>query len=172
LQPSQLVNLEHSLLLRTFHVGGTASNITSESSIIAKYNGIAVMEELRTVSKTDPETGGNIDIVIGRLAELRIVDKNTGIALSTHNIPYSSKLYIKPGSEVKKGDVICEWDPYNAVIISEVDGKVAFDYVIEGVTFREESDEQTGYREKVIIDTRDKSKNPMIKILGLRRIRK
>ncbi len=154
------------LTLRTFHVGGTASNITSESKIIAKYSGIAVMEELRTVAKTDIETGNKIDVVIGRLAELRIVDKNTGIALSTHNIPYSSRLYIKPGIEVKKGDLICEWDPYNAVIISEVDGKVEFDYVIDGITFREESDEQTGYREKVIIETRDKTKNPMIKIVG------
>ena len=154
------------LTLRTFHVGGTASNITSESKIVAKYSGIAVMEELRTVAKTDIETGAKIDIVIGRLAELRIVDKNTGIALSTHNIPYSSSLYIKPNSEVKKGDLICEWDPYNAVIISEVDGKVDFDYVIEGITFREESDEQTGYREKVIIDTRDKTKNPMIRVVG------
>jgi len=153
------------LTLRTFHVGGTASNITSESKIIAKYDGVALIEELRTVSKTDPDTGNKIDIVIGRLAELRIVDKNTGITLSSHNIPYSSRLYIKPDVEVKKGDLICEWDPYNAVIISEVDGTVAFDYVIEGITFREESDEQTGYREKVIIETRDKSKNPMIRIL-------
>lgn len=153
------------LTLRTFHVGGTASNITSESKIVARYDGVAVIEELRTVAKSDPETGSSIDIVIGRLAELRIVDKNTGITLSTHNIPYSSKLYIKPGAEVKRGELICEWDPYNAVIISEVDGKVAFDYVIEGVTFREESDEQTGYREKVIIESRDKSKNPAIRIL-------
>ncbi len=153
------------LTLRTFHVGGTASNITSESNVISKYDGIAEIEELRTVSKTDPELNTPIDMVIGRLAELRIVDKNTGIALTTHNIPYGSKLYIKPGSEVKKGDLICEWDPYNAVIISEVDGKVSFDNVIDGITFREESDEQTGYREKVIIESRDKTKNPMIRIL-------
>ncbi len=153
------------LTLRTFHVGGTASNITSESKIVAKYDGVALIEELRTVAKVDPETGEKIDIVIGRLAELRIIDKNTGITLSSHNIPYSSKLYIKPDAEVKKNDLICEWDPYNAVIISEVDGTVAFDYVIDGITFHEESDEQTGYREKVIIETRDKSKNPMIRIL-------
>ncbi|HYW95810.1 MAG TPA: DNA-directed RNA polymerase subunit beta', partial [Bacteroidales bacterium] len=153
------------LTLRTFHVGGTASNITSESSVISKYDGIADIEELRTVSKTDPELNKSMDMVIGRLAELRIVDKNTGITLTTHNIPYGSKLYIKPGSEVKKGDLICEWDPYNAVIISEVDGKVFFDNVIDGITFREESDEQTGYREKVIIESRDKTKNPLIRIL-------
>lgn len=153
------------LTLRTFHVGGTASNITTESSLIARYGGIAVIEEVRTVSKKDPEKG-KIDVVIGRLGELRIIDKKTGIALTTHTIPYGSKLYIKPNQEVAKGDLICEWDPFNAVIISEVAGKVAFDYLIEGVTFREESDEQTGFKEKVIIESRDKTKNPTIKIMS------
>ncbi len=153
------------LTLRTFHVGGTASNITTESSLIARYGGIAMIEEVRTVTKKDPEKG-NVDIVIGRLGELRIIDKTTGIALTTHTIPYGSRLYIKPGQEVQKGDLICEWDPFNAVIISEVAGKVAFDYLIEGVTFREESDEQTGFREKVIIESRDKTKNPAIKIMS------
>ena len=153
------------LTLRTFHVGGTASNITTESSLVARYGGIAVIEEVRTVSKKDPEKG-KVDIVIGRLGELRIVDKTTGIALTTHTIPYGSRLYIKPNQEVKKGDLICEWDPFNAVIISEVAGKVAFDYLIEGVTFREESDEQTGFKEKVIIESRDKTKNPTIKIMS------
>ena len=153
------------LTLRTFHVGGTASNITTESSLIARYGGIAVIEELRTVAKKDPEKG-NINIVIGRLAELRIVDKTTGIALTTHTIPYGSRLYVKPNQEIQKGELICEWDPFNAVIISEVSGKVAFDYLIEGVTFREESDEQTGFKEKVIIESRDKTKNPTIKIMS------
>ena len=153
------------LTLRTFHVGGTASNITTESSLVARYGGFAVIEEVRTVTKKDPEKG-NVDIVIGRLGELRIMDKTTGIALTTHTIPYGSRLYIKPGQEVQKGDLICEWDPFNAVIISEVAGKVAFDYLIEGVTFREESDEQTGFKEKVIIESRDKTKNPTIKIMS------
>ncbi len=153
------------LTLRTFHVGGTASNITTESSLVARYGGIAAIEELRTVAKKDPEKG-NINIVIGRLAELRIVDKTTGIALTTHTIPYGSRLYIKPNQEIQKGELICEWDPFNAVIISEVSGKVAFDYLIEGVTFREESDEQTGFKEKVIIESRDKTKNPTIKIMS------
>jgi len=152
------------LTLRTFHVGGTASNITTESSLVAKYSGIAEFEELKTVSKKDPEKG-EIDVVIGRLAELRIVDRKTGIALTTHSVPYGSKLYIKPGQEVEKGTLICEWDPFNAVIVSEVSGKVAFDYLIDGVTFREESDEQTGFKEKVIIESRDKTKNPAIRIL-------
>ncbi|HOU31715.1 MAG TPA: DNA-directed RNA polymerase subunit beta', partial [Bacteroidales bacterium] len=111
------------LTLRTFHVGGTASNITTESSLVAKYSGIAEFEELKTVSKKDPEKG-EIDVVIGRLAELRIVDRKTGIALTTHSVPYGSKLYIKPGQEVEKGTLICEWDPFNAVIVSEVSGKV------------------------------------------------
>ena len=153
------------LTLRTFHVGGTASNITTESRIIARYGGIAEIEELRTVPKKDPEKG-DIEIVIGRLAELRIIDKKTGIALTTHTIPYGSKLYIKSGQEIEKGKLICEWDPFNAVIISEMSGKIGYDYLIEGITFREESDEQTGFKEKVIIESRDKTKNPAIKILG------
>jgi DNA-directed RNA polymerase subunit beta' len=153
------------LTLRTFHVGGTASNITTESRIVARYGGIAEIEELRTVPKKDEEKG-NIEIVIGRLAELRIIDKKTGIALTTHTIPYGSKLYIKSGQEIEKGKLICEWDPFNAVIISELSGKIAYDYLIEGITFREESDEQTGFKEKVIIESRDKTKNPAIKIMG------
>ncbi|MBN2486653.1 MAG: DNA-directed RNA polymerase subunit beta' [Bacteroidales bacterium] len=153
------------LTLRTFHVGGTASNIAAESSVVAKYDGIAEIEELRTVEKTD-ETGTKIDIVIGRLAELRVVDKNTGIALTTHSIPYGAKLYVKNGAQIKKGMLVCEWDPYNAVIISESAGQIAFESVQEGVTYKEESDEQTGYKEKVIIESRDKTKNPIIKILS------
>ncbi|MEA1885750.1 MAG: DNA-directed RNA polymerase subunit beta' [Bacteroidota bacterium] len=153
------------LTLRTFHVGGTASNITAESSIIARYDGVAEIDELRMVEKDDPDLG-KINIVIGRLGELRIVDKNTGIVLTTHTIPYGSKLYINPGDEIKKGDLICEWDPFNAVIISEISGKIKFENLIEGVTFMEESDEQTGFKEMVITETRDKTKNPTIKIEG------
>ncbi|KPL12626.1 MAG: DNA-directed RNA polymerase subunit beta' [Bacteroides sp. SM23_62] len=153
------------LTLRTFHVGGTASNITSESNVISKYDGIVEIDDLRHVEKVQ-EDGTKLDIVIGRLAEMRIIDKNTRIPLTTHSIIYGSKLYVKEGAEVKRGDLICEWDPYNAVIISESDGKIAFEAVLEGVTYREESDEQTGYREKVIIETRDKTKNPGIKIMS------
>jgi len=153
------------LTLRTFHVGGTASNITTESRLVARYGGIAEIEELRSVPKKDAEKG-DIDIVIGRLAELRIIDKKTSIALTTHTIPYGSKLYVKPGQDIEKGKLICEWDPFNAVIISEMSGKIGYDYLIEGITFRDESDEQTGFKEKVIIESRDKTKNPAIKILG------
>jgi DNA-directed RNA polymerase subunit beta' len=152
------------LTLRTFHVGGTASNITTDSSLTASYDGKIDIDELRTVEYE--EDGIKQDIVIGRLAEMRIIDKNTNITLTTHNIPYGSKLYIKNGASVKKGDLICDWDPYNAVIISESKGKVSFQNVIEGVTYREESDEQTGFKEKVIIETRDKTKNATIKILN------
>ncbi|MFO7368781.1 MAG: DNA-directed RNA polymerase subunit beta' [Bacteroidales bacterium] len=151
------------LTLRTFHVGGTAMSIATESRIVARYNGIAEIDELRTVERAESD-GNKVDVVIGRLAELRLVDKKTGIALTTNNIPYGAKLYIKSGAEVTKGDLICEWDPYNAVIISEVPGIVAFESVIEGITFKEESDEITGYREKVIVETRDRTKNPGIEI--------
>ncbi len=152
------------LTLRTFHVGGTASNITSENSLLARYDGIVEIDELRTVPSVT-EDGKDIDVVIGRLAEMRIVDKNTGIALTTQPIPYGAKLFIKNGTTVKKGDMICEWDPWNALIISEKSGKIAFENLIDGVTFKEESDEQTGFREKVIIETRDKTKNPGVQIL-------
>jgi len=153
------------LTLRTFHVGGTASNITSESSIVSKYDGIVEIDELRSVERKEDD-GSKVEIVIGRLAEMRIIDKNTRIPLTTHSITYGSRLYVKDGSQVKKGDLMSEWDPYNAVIISESAGKIGFESVIEGITYREESDEQTGYREKVIIETRDKTKNPGIKILS------
>ncbi len=153
------------LTLRTFHVGGTASNITTESNVVARYDGIAEIDELRIVEKVE-EDGKHVHIVIGRLAEMRIIDKNTRLSLTTHSIPYGSRLYIKHGTEVAKGNLICEWDPYNAVIISESAGKISFESVVEGITFREESDEQTGFREKVIIETRDKTKNPMIRIIS------
>ncbi len=153
------------LTLRTFHVGGTASNITSESNITTKYDGRVEIEELRTVEKVEPDKS-KVDIVIGRLAELRIVDKKTGIALSTHNVPYGARLYVKNGEDISKGKLICEWDPYNAVIISETGGKISFEHLIDGITFKEESDEQTGFKEKVIIETRDKTKNPGIRILS------
>ncbi len=155
------------LTLRTFHVGGIAGNISSQSTIVSRYNGIAEIEELRIVEYTGDD-GSKVDIVVSRLAELRIIDKNTGITVTTHSIPYGSKLFIKNGQEVTKDQLICEWDPYNGVIISEYNGKVEFDSLIDGVTYREESDEQTGYKEKVIIETRDKTKNPSLRILDER----
>ena len=153
------------LTLRTFHVGGTASSSVSESEIVTRYDGKLEFEELRTIVKED-ENGVNLDVVIGRTAEMRIVDANTGITLSQYNIPYGAILYFKNGDLVKKGDKICEWDPYNAITITETSGKVVFDSLIDGVTYREEAaDEFSLHREKVVIESRDKSKNPTIKIV-------
>ncbi|MFC6102606.1 DNA-directed RNA polymerase subunit beta' [Olivibacter domesticus] len=151
------------LTLRTFHVGGTASNIAAESQVVAKFDGIIEFENMRSVERETEE--GKLQIVLGRSGEFRILEPESKKVLMTNNIPYGSFLYVADGDKVTKGDRICSWDPYNAVIISEFAGKVEFESIIEGVTFREESDEQTGHREKVIIDTRDKTKNPAIKIL-------
>ncbi|MFI3298233.1 MAG: DNA-directed RNA polymerase subunit beta' [Rikenellaceae bacterium] len=151
------------LTLRTFHVGGVAGGSTSQNTIVAKYAGVIELDELRSIERKGEN--GKETVVLSRLAELRIVDSNTGIALFTANLPYGSILSYKDGDTVAAGDVLCEWDPYNAVIIAEHSGKVGFDAVVENVTYREESDEATGYREKVIIESRDKNKNPLIKIL-------
>ncbi|HRZ42739.1 MAG TPA: DNA-directed RNA polymerase subunit beta' [Bacteroidales bacterium] len=152
------------LTLRTFHVGGTASNIATASSIVAKYDGILEIDELRYIEYTDAE-GRNYLVVVGRSAELRIVDKNTGILLSSAYLPYGSHLFYKDGDEIRKDDLICSWDAYNATIVSEVSGQVRFENLIEGVTYRIESDEQTGYHDKVIIESRQRSKNPAINIV-------
>jgi DNA-directed RNA polymerase subunit beta' len=151
------------LTLRTFHVGGVAQKGASESELKAKYSGRLEFEEIKTVSFK--EGGKSNEVVIGRSGEFRIVDPNTGTVLATSNIPYGSKLYAKDKEIVEKGQVICDWDPFNAVILSEFPGKIEFEHIEEGITFREESDEQTGYKEKVIIETRDKTKNPVIKII-------
>jgi DNA-directed RNA polymerase subunit beta' len=151
------------LTLRTFHVGGTASNSTDISDMKAKATGSLEIDELRTI---DLKTADGVKkIVVGRSAELKITDDNTGIVLMSTNVPYGSELLIDNNSKIKKGDVICKWDPYNAVIVSEVSGKVVYDNVIEGITYREEVDEQTGFTEIVIIESRDKKKNPAIHII-------
>src|SRR5476651_108362 len=150
------------LTLRTFHVGGTASNIAAESQINAKFEGVIEFENVRTVKYKTEE--GDVDVVLGRSGEFRIVEAGTNKVIVTNNIPYGAYLYVKDGSKISRGDKICSWDPYNAVIISEFAGKAQFEAIQEGITFREESDEQTGHREKVIIDTRDKTKNPVIQI--------
>ncbi|MGN8071693.1 DNA-directed RNA polymerase subunit beta' [Mucilaginibacter sp. SG564] len=151
------------LTLRTFHVGGTASNIAAESQINAKFDGIIEFENVRTVEYTTAEEG-KVDVVLGRSGEFRIIEEGSNKVIVTNNIPYGSYLYVKDGSKITRGDRICSWDPYNAVIISEFAGLTQFEAVLDGITFREESDEQTGHREKVIIDTRDKTKNPVIQI--------
>ena len=152
------------LTLRTFHVGGVAGGATTDNKIVARYGGRLEIDELRTVTKVN-DNGESVDMVIGRLAEMRIVDVNTGISLYTHNVPYGASLYFKNGSVVNKGDTICDFDPYNAVIISEHSGKIGFDGLVDGKTYREESDEQTGFTEKVITESRERNLNPVVQIL-------
>jgi DNA-directed RNA polymerase subunit beta' len=152
------------LTLRTFHVGGVASNIAVDNGITSKYDGRLEIDELRTVDAEDA-TGNKYQVVVGRLAEARIIDHNTGIALTTQNIPYGSKLFIPTGSDVKKGDKICEWDPFNAVIVSEVAGTVQFESMVENSTYKVESDETTGLLEKIIIESKDKTKAPAAQIV-------
>ena len=152
------------LTLRTFHVGGIASNIASESSIALKYAGRVEFDELRTVDAKD-EYGKEYQVVVSRLTEMRVIDTNTGITLTTQNVPYGSKLFVKNGYLGKKSDLICSWDPFNAVIIAETEGKIEFEDVIENVTFKTEVDDATGLREKIIIETKDKTKIPSANIL-------
>ena len=153
------------LTLRTFHVGGTASNIAVDARIETKYDGRVEIDELRSVEHTNDE-GKTYQIVIGRSAEMRIIDDKTNVILASHDLPYGSNLYCASGDSVKKGDLIANWDPYNALILSEVAGKVAFENIVEGQTYRKESDEQTGYVEKVVVETRKKAKNPIIRIIS------
>ena len=152
------------LTLRTFHVGGVAGGSTVETNVVSKYEGRLEIDELRTV-KSKNSQGEAINIVISRQSEFRIVDPKTEIVLYTHALPYGATLFVEDGATVKKGDLICEWDPYNAVVISEFDGKAAYESVIEGVTYREERDEQTGLSERVIVESKDRTKNPVIKII-------
>ena len=152
------------LTLRTFHAGGTAANIAANASIVAKNNARLEFEELRTVDIVD-EMGESAKVVVGRLAEVRFVDVNTGIVLSTHNVPYGSTLYVSDGDLVEKGKLIAKWDPFNAVIITEATGKIEFEGVIENVTYKVESDEATGLREIIIIESKDKTKVPSAHIL-------
>ena len=151
--------------LRVVVVGGVAGGTAVETNVVSKYEGRLEIDELRTV-KGKNAMGEAIDIVISRQSEFRIVDPKTEIVLYTHNLPYGATLFMADGSEVKKGDLICEWDPYNAVIISEYEGRAVYENIIEGVTYRDERDEQTGLSEKVVTESKDKTKNPVIKIVN------
>ena len=152
------------LTLRTFHVGGVAGSIDTQSKLFAKFDGRVEFDGLRFVETTNEE-GNKIKVVLGRTGEVRIIDPKSGKLMITNNVPYGSQLVVAEGDVIAKGDVICSWDPFNAVIVSELGGKVDYEDIIEGITFREETDEQTGHREKVIIDTRDKKKIPTILLL-------
>ena len=151
------------LTLRTFHIGGAATNLADDAEIRAKIDGIIEIEELRTVVRKTDE--GEVEVVIGRAGEMKLIDPKTGAIAATSNIPYGAKIHVKSGDKVKKNDLICEWDAFNALILSELDGKVKFDSVIEGVTYTEIMDEQTGYTEKVIRETKDKKKLPGLDIV-------
>ena len=153
------------LILRTFHVGGTASSSAVDSSIDSKYDGKLAFEELRTIRRV-ADDGSEEEVVVSRMTELRILDENTGITFSQYDIPYGSVLHFKDGDKVRKGDRICEWDAYNAITIVETAGKVRFENMIDGVTFRKEAaDEFSMSTDKVIIESKDKTKNPTINIL-------
>ena len=153
------------LTLRTFHVGGVAGSASVESTLLAKFEGTIQFDGLRTVTVTNNE-GGKSQVVIGRTGEVRIIDTKNDRLLITNNIPYGATLNVKDGQKVNKGDILCSWDPFNNVIMAEIDGAVKFDNVIEGITYREEADEQTGHREKVVIETKDKTKIPSIIVQG------
>ena len=151
------------LTLRTFHVGGIAGNISEENKVIAKFNSKLEIEDLKTVKGTDAE-GNEVDVVISRTAEVKFVDEKTGIVLATNNVPYGSQIFVKEGQKVEKGAVICQWDPYNAVIVSEFSGKIAYENIDQGVTYQVEIDEQTGFQEKVISESRNKKLIPTLLI--------
>ncbi|MEN8928241.1 MAG: DNA-directed RNA polymerase subunit beta', partial [Flavobacteriales bacterium] len=152
------------LTLRTFHVGGTASNIADENKLLAKYDGVLEIEELKTIDTKDKDGNAQV-VVIGRSAEMKIIDPKTGVTLATNNIPYGSFLEAKNENKISKGDVICTWDPYNAVIVTESKGSISFENIEEGITYREEVDEQTGFADKVVTDSKDKKKTPIIRVM-------
>ncbi len=151
------------LTLRTFHVGGIAGNISEESKLEAKFDGVAEIEDLRAVGAQDAE-GKKVDVVISRTSEIKIVDAKSGITLSTNNIPYGSQLFVKNGAKIKRGEVICQWDPYNGVIVSEFTGQIAYENIEQGMTYQVEIDEQTGFQEKVISESRNKRLIPTLHI--------
>ncbi|MFL2632519.1 MAG: DNA-directed RNA polymerase subunit beta' [Candidatus Marivariicella sp.] len=151
------------LTLRTFHVGGVAGNISEENRLTVKYNGIAEIDDLKTVKGKDSE-GKDVQIVISRTAEIKVIDKKTKNIFSTNNIPYGSFIFIKNGDKVYKDDLVCSWDPFNGVIVSEFSGKVQFENIEQGETYQVEIDEQTGFQEKVISETRNKKLIPTLLI--------
>ncbi|GGD43984.1 DNA-directed RNA polymerase subunit beta' [Muriicola marianensis] len=151
------------LTLRTFHVGGIAGNISEDNKLEARFDGKAEIEDLRTVKGQNNE-GKPVDIVISRTSEIKIVDNKTGITLSTNNIPYGSQLFVKNGAKIEKGQLICQWDPYNGVIVSEFTGKIVYENIEQGVTYQVEIDEQTGFQEKVITESRNKRLIPTLLI--------
>ena len=152
------------LTLRTFHAGGVAANAAANASIVAKNDSVIELEEVRTVPFD--EDGRECEMVVSRLGEARFVDPNTKIVLSAVNVPYGSSLYFKSGDTVKKGDKVAQWDPFNAVIVTEYAGTLKFHDVIEGITFRAETDDTTGLTEKIVTESKDKSRVPTCDVIG------
>jgi len=151
------------LTLRTFHVGGIAGNISEENSVTSKFDGNIEIEDLKTVKGKNSD-GQDVEIVISRTSEIKISDPNTGLTLSNNNIPYGSFIYVKNKKKIKKGTLICEWDPYNGVIISDFSGKISYENIDQGLTYEVEIDEQTGFQEKVIIESRNKKLIPTLHV--------
>ena len=151
------------LTLRTFHVGGIAGNISEENKLQVKFDGIAEIDDLKTVSSKDSD-GNKIDIIISRTCEIKLLDKKTGIVISNNIIPYGSTILIKDGQNLKKDDVVCQWDPYNGVIVSEFGGNIEYENIDQGLTYQVEIDEQTGFKEKVISESRNKKVVPTLLI--------
>jgi DNA-directed RNA polymerase subunit beta' len=151
------------LTLRTFHVGGIAGNVSEENNLSVRFGGVAEIEDLKTVSSKNSD-GNKIEVVISRTCEIKMLDKKTGIVLSANIIPYGSTILIKDGQSLKKGDVVCQWDPYNGVIVSEFGGKIEYENIEKGISFQVEIDEQTGFKEKVISESRNKKVVPSLLI--------
>jgi DNA-directed RNA polymerase subunit beta' len=152
------------LTLRTFHVGGTAGNVSEENKLVAKFDGRIELEDVRTV-KGESSEGEPINIVIGRTGEVKLIDEKTNIPVMTNIVPYGATLQVKDGQKIEKNGVICSWDPYNAVIISEYGGKIAYKDIIQGTTYKIEIDEQTGFQTKVISENRDRKLIPTIQVV-------
>jgi len=153
------------LTLRTFHVGGIASVSKTESEITSKFDGKIEFDGIRTTENLDGNVSNSMT-VLSRTGEIRIVDEKSGKLFVSLHIPYGANLYVRDGQKIAKGDTICDWDPFNAVIVSEFAGIAEFEAIEEGVTYRVERDEQTGYAEKVIIESKAKRKIPTIRIMS------
>ncbi len=153
------------LTLRTFHVGGVAGNISEDNSVNARFNGKAVIEDLRTIKGKDNDDN-DVEIVVSRTSEIKIVDKKTGLTLNSNNIPYGSFIYVSQGQQINKGDLICKWDPFNGVIVSENSGTIKFENIERGINYHVEIDEQTGFQEKVIIESKNKKIIPTLLLMN------
>jgi DNA-directed RNA polymerase subunit beta' len=152
------------LTLRTFHTGGAALNIAAENTMDTKYEGIVSFDGMRTVTRTSKDEAKKTEVVLGRSGEIRILDAKGKNIITTYNIPYGAELQVVEGQKVKKGDILCNWDPFNTLIISDIDGVVEYENIIEGINMREEGDDQTGLSEMVITESKDKTKVPVFRV--------